>query len=497
MAFYLLKNLVPSFGFICRQSVSRLRAKSCHGDKRHDWNPANFDSDPNQSKESSGRVGQTGGISQREGDREFGKLGLELCDGLSHLVDRYAKRSERTTSTDRNTKRIPQGDKDNFATYLDCDTSDEKCRDYIRNAPYGGLEPRRYSVDSGDLLQEPGNVDARRDPVDPSFGEEDSLAGCADDISISVGNSPCSSPVGFNVDEPSFCFEYQLEDYGLKEKPGNAFQSGFHRSPTGDAGNMSPVTGGPKLWSNMYTPFGVGKTSDSLESQYHLYGYRNQGPPFWQFGLPSRACNKHVNPKSFLGSSGADPGRGMPGCDYCIAGNVYSRGTGVCNEGVDKDPINEGATRWKQHRGSTTRGIGAYPLQTRLGRLGGADMSSARSSPIWKRKGDQDDGCESPCDHSKRHSELTESSEQTMNTDRSISSEALGSLSGGSDSASMGSGDAQSNKYTVSSSSSVDGECYPTIPNQLSERQKKRLYRIGLNLFNRFAFDCLFLWLFF
>lgn len=447
--------------------MSRLGAKSSHEDRRHAWNPGDVQCNPSQNKDGSGRPDQTG-ISQREGDREFGKLGLELCDGLSHLVDRYTKKNDHLSTTDENAKRtMLQDNDDNFASNIICDSLDEKCRDYVRYVSYGGSEPKQYPSGNKDMLWGSKNGFV---PIDPSF-DEDSLAEYADDLSLSIGS--CHSPVVSGIDQPSFCFEYQLENFDVNDNSGNLFQSGFHHNATDDSENMLSVTGRTRFNQIPKTP----------ESQYREYSFKNSGTQLWQHG----ARYKNVNQKNFLDSSITDTSRGLTKWRCCTEENAFPRGMGVCYEGLDRSLINEVSTHWR-HANSLTRsgGGGAYPFPSHfaLHDLCGVNVSSVHSSPTWNRVSDQDG--ENPCDHLRMHRKFMESGEQKTSTDgRSMSSEVLGTLCSSSDSVSVSSADAHSNKYAVSSSSSINCERYPTIPKHLSDRQKKRLYRIGLNLFNR------------
>lgn len=457
--------------------MSRLRAKSSHEDRRHEWNSGDLQCDPIQSKDVSGRPGQTG-ISQREGDREFGKLGLELCDGLSHLVDRYTKKNDHLITTDGNAKRVMlQDDDDNLSSNVVCDSLNESCRDYIRYASYGGHESKQYPSANRDVPQESKNGVV---PIDLSL-DEDSLVD-TDDLSLSIDS--CHSSVGPSIDQPSFCFEYQLENFDLNDNSGKKIQTDFHHNTKDDVENMSSVRGRTRFNQIPKAP----------DSQYHDYSLRNSGTQLWQHGTR----NKNANQKNFLDSSVTEASRGLTKWRCCTGENAFPRGMGICYEGIDRSLVNEASTHWRRANSLTPGsgdgdgiGGGAYPFPSHFGHhdLCGVNMSSVHSSPTWKRIGDQDG--ERLCDHLRMHGKLMESGEQTMSTNRSTSSEALGTLSGSSDSVSVSSADAHLNKYSVSSSSSINCERYSTIQKQLSDCQKKRLYRIGLNLFNRYVvLDC-------
>ena len=107
---------------------------------------------------------------------------------------------------------------------------------------------------------------------------------------------------------------------------------------------------------------------------------------------------------------------------------------------------------------------------------------SPEASPIWKRKSAVSCGA-TMVDDSKRMSNISETSESESFDGRG--SHGAISSSNGSDTASMSSaGDAGVPTYNRSVPSENTSPP-PTIPPKITDRQRKRLYRIGLNLFNK------------
>ena len=107
---------------------------------------------------------------------------------------------------------------------------------------------------------------------------------------------------------------------------------------------------------------------------------------------------------------------------------------------------------------------------------------SPEASPIWKRKSAVSCGA-TIVDDGKRMSNISETSEPESFDGRG--SHGAISSSASSDTASMSSaGDNRLYTYNRSVPNDNNGSP-PTIPPKITDRQRKRLYRIGLNLFNK------------
>ena len=129
-------------------------------------------------------------------------------------------------------------------------------------------------------------------------------------------------------------------------------------------------------------------------------------------------------------------------------------------------------------------------------RKDGTDKSSPEASPIWKRKSAQLGGEPSPLtDEAKRMSNISETSEaESLKRISNISEisepesyDGRGGLSSSpsSSTCSMGSDGSHTYHRSLPSANSM-GDCMSHGPPQrLTDKQRKRMYRIGLNLFNK------------
>ena len=396
---------------------------------------------------------EAGGSSRRS--RRFGKL-----PHLSSEID-----ITETGCSDQNAESVPKAQK-TAGDSVDQEFSNGE----LISGEFGLIEKLHRSNDL-EARNELGQSDPatfetigrRRPSTDRVLGGHDS----------SGENSPLASPAVNHVDLPSFNFENMLE---------STFANIFGNDSC-DTKTTSVIQG--ELGSAKMLPYFV----DNQANADSCVNNSNKGQKLQTDNYSNifsdnyfSENSSHFFEKQNLGPTDTDGnclGFGKPGLPRlssrpCPHGNLINTAVDRLRTDISMQPKCQ--QLFSRQLPNQFNGL------SHLAHLRGGGTSD---SPIWRRKSPQPAGCGWQCGHGKVLTDFGE----IGNAEQGLSSEHLCSSASSSDTTSMGSGEATSAAACNARHDSVpvDNDIYHSkhLSSYLTDRQTKRLYRIGLNLFNR------------
>lgn len=314
----------------------------------------------------------------------------------------------------------------------------------------------------------------------------------------SASDSPQDTPVEPHVDLPSVNFENLLES-----KETDILNDSFHSdssqevsTPHGMTPLMSPISGLDSsamlndTHNSSHHSAGGGRTYENFHSQYSESQLQTQQASAAELNTTPSSVNSTVNSSHIAPIVTPETSTTNTRTQIPIQGATAAIYTKV--------PLYDNSeVRLRKQWANNTETLPPPPTGSEPSiSVPTQPTKKSDSSPIWKRKSSTSSDSGGLTDDAKRMSNISEASEPESDA------KSLGSLDGrsmasldergsrdglssqGSDTASMGSHDGMGNTYHRSLPSSGQSHNQDTLP-RTTDRQRKRAYRIGLNLFNK------------
>ena len=433
-------------------------------------------------------------------NRNFEKLRLEAGDS-SRRSCRFnkliAESCQKATTSDNFLSAVQEIDANNTSGHPQQPSKDDKeqfVREDCQNGNHSSSLPVRDSNDRKNRLfhlDKPPRMhfDRRRVGSAKSHSEEKEPQRLHDG---SEGNSPSVSPTPMVVDLPSFNFESLLENNRQRIAAGDCFQDDMMlergwSSSSSSSKVSTPVEPLPLL---TYIDEDCIKTPDELGDCTLTFTGRTVNSRDLESPCKTLTSTVSCDYDNVFLSIPSNPSPNTSEIDgNCLKGaQRYPKPSFVPSSSLGKPTYgnNMYTRRGAKEHSHTCRHHLPGHLSDARPYLIHLDSETNEPSPVWKRKSSHESNSTLVCGHMRQSSEPIE--EERADIACNSSSEPVYSSSS-SDVASLGSNNdiKMTPTYGVDVSSS-DCEMY-VLRNrtQLSDKQKKRLYRIGLNLFNRYV----------